>query len=378
MILGIYFNERNFKRLYNKKLEAKMNFLAEEAVKEEVQVLAFSPLNIDWIAKNINGLIYNALSKSWELTVYPFPDIIYDRATFLKNEKEVGGIVRERLSEECKIPFINNKSYFNKWETHEVLSMDSAIINYLPYTEKYCHPYQLLDILDKYNSVYIKDSGGRLGKNIFKLQKADGGLYILSYQISGTKYSDKLTLQEVHSKFAAERLLGKNIIIQQGIDVAFLDLHPFDVRILAQKNELTNWEVVDKSIRIASPGSIVTNISSGGKVEKFDSVIPLLFSNSAFLSDQVDILVIRVCEALERKYGMLGELGIDAAIDKSGRVWLIEVNGKPAKLCIYHSSNLELINRSCRNIVRYSKLLFKQRNEKEILCGGSGNCGNEV
>jgi glutathione synthase/RimK-type ligase-like ATP-grasp enzyme len=378
MILGVYFNQRNFKRLYKRKLEAKMNFLAEEAIKEEVQVLVFSPLSIDWLNKNINGLIYNAVSKNWELTVYPFPDIIYDRATFPEEQKEIGGFVREYLNKECKLPFINSKSYFNKWETHEVLSSDSEIIKYLPDTVKYYHPCQLIDLLDKYNSVYLKDSGGRLGKNIFKLQKAEDGFYILSYQNSGTKYSDKLTLQEIHNKFAADKLLGRNIIIQQGIDVALLEEHPFDVRILAQKNEWEHWEVVDKSARVAVPGSIVTNVSSGGEVKEFERVIPLLFSNSTSISAEVDMLIIKICETLEKKYGMLGELGIDVAIDKSGKVWLIEVNGKPAKLCIYHSGNLELINRTCRNIVRYSKMLLKQKNEREITCGGLEDSGNEV
>lgn len=362
MILGVYFNQKNFKRLYKRKLEAKMNFLAEEAIREEVQVLVFSPLSIDWISKNIHGLTYNAVSKDWELTVYPFPDIIYDRATFPEKEKEIGRFARERLSEEYKLPFINSKSYFNKWETHEVLSKNSAIIKYLPDTARYSHSYQLLDFLDKYNSVYIKDSGGKLGKNIFELQKAEHGLYNLSYQEHENKYSDKLTLQEIHNKLEANKLLGMNVLIQQGIDIAVLNGHPFDLRILAQKNESGNWEVVDKSVRVAVPGSIVTNISSGGEVKKFNEVIPLLFLNSSSISSEVDVLVITVCKALEKKYGGLGELGIDIAIDKGGKVWLLEVNGKPAKLCIYHSGNIELINRSCRNIVRYSKMLFKQVN----------------
>lgn len=369
MILGIYFNQRNFKRLHEGKLDAKMNALAEEAFKEDVKLLVFSPLSIDWISKNIHGLTYNAVSKSWELIVSPFPDIIYDRATFPEKEKEIGGFIREHLSHEYKLPLINSKSYFNKWETHEVLSKNSAIIRYLPDTEKYYHPQQITDFLNKYSSVYIKDSGGRLGKNIFKLQKAPDGLYILSYQTSRSRHTDKLTLQQVHNKLAEDKLSGKNIIIQQGIDVALLNKHPFDVRILVQKNESGNWEVVDKSIRAAAPGSIVTNISSGGEVKKFNEVIPLIFSDPSSISSEVDILVITVCKALEEEYGRLGELGIDIAIDKKGKVWLLEVNGKPAKLCIYHSCDQELINRSCSNIIKYSKA---------IICGVLNNDGRKI
>lgn len=369
MILGIYFNQRNFKRLQAGKLDAKMNSLAEEAFKEDVKLLVFSPLTIDWISKNIHGLTYDIVNKRWDLAVCPFPDIIYDRATFPEKEKEIGGFIREHLSHEYKLPFINSKSYFNKWETHEVLSKNSAIIKYLPDTAKYYHPHQITDFLNKYSSVYIKDSGGRLGKNIYKLQKAPDELYILSYQTSRNRYSNRLTLEQVHNKLASGKLSGKNIIIQQGIDVALVDKHPFDVRILAQKNESESWEVVDKSIRAAAPGSVVTNVSSGGEIKSFDKIIPSLFSKSSSISSEVDILVITVCKALEEQYGRLGELGIDIAIDKSGKVWLLEVNGKPAKLCIYHSCNPELINRSCRNIIKYSKT---------IICGVLDNDGRKI
>jgi glutathione synthase/RimK-type ligase-like ATP-grasp enzyme len=370
MILGVYFNQKNFRRLYKKILEAKMNYLAEEAIKEDVQVLVFSPFSIDWITKNMNGLMYNSISKIWELVVCPFPDIIYDRATFPEKEKKIGRFVRENLYTKYQIPFINNKSCFNKLETHLVLSNSSEIIKHLPDTTKYFHPCQLISFLEKYNSVYIKDSGGKLGKNIFKVQRSEDGFYILSHQSSDSKYSYKLTLQEIHDRLDAYKRLGRNLIIQQGIEVALLDQHPFDVRVLAQKNGLKQWELVDKSIRVAAPGSIVTNISNGGGVKRFDEVIPALFSNSISIASEIEFLVIAVCEALEKKYGSLGELGIDIAIGKDGKVWLLEVNGKPAKLCIYHSGNVELIHRSCINIIKYSKELFKPMNESDILCRG--------
>jgi glutathione synthase/RimK-type ligase-like ATP-grasp enzyme len=378
MILGVYFNEKNFQRLTKGKLEYKMNCLAEEAIKEEIQMLVFSPLKIDWMNKNVDGLIYNHISKKWEAAVYPFPNVIYDRATFLEKEKEIGYFVRERLNKEYKIPFVNSKSYFNKWETHEVLSYDKLVSKYLPDTIRYYHPCQIIDLLDKYTSVYIKDSAGKLGKNIFKLSKDNDELYIVSYQNIGNKYSFKLSLEEFHTKFIANKLLGRNIIIQQGIDIAVLNEHPFDIRILAQKKEVDMWEVVDKSIRVASPGSIVTNISSGGEVKNFNEVIPLIFRSSTSISSAIDALAVNVCEALEKKYGTLGELGIDVALDKNGNAWLLEVNGKPAKLCIYNSGNIELINRSCRNIARYSKSLFKQMNEREIISGGLENGGSKI
>lgn len=369
MILGVYFSQKNLKRLSRGSLEFKMNFLAEEALKEGVQILVFSPESIDWFSKTINGLAYNETVKKWEEVVCPFPNVIYDRGTFPAEEKELGKYVRDRFYRECKIPFVNSKSFFNKWETHEVLSKYSSIRKYLPETVRYFHPSQIIELLAKYNSIYIKDSGGKLGKNIFKLQKAGNGFYTLSYQSEGNKYSDKVTLQQVHKRFLADKSSGRTIIIQQGINVAALNDHPFDVRILAQKNDRAVWEVVDKSIRVASPGSVVTNISSGGEVRKFNDVIPLLFSNTAAISAEIDIVTVKVCKALEKRYGKLGELGVDIAIDNKGKVWIIEVNGKPAKLCIYHSGDISLINKTCHNIISYSKELFKQINNEKLWTG---------
>jgi glutathione synthase/RimK-type ligase-like ATP-grasp enzyme len=363
MILGVYFNNRNFKRLIKGSLDFKMSSLAKSAAKEGVQILVFSPFCLDWHSERINGLTFSTENNKWESTECTFPFIIYDRATFTDKEKEIGNFVRQRLNKDYKISFVNSKSYFNKWETHKVLSKSPNILGYLPETARYVHPSQIVDFLNKYASVYMKDSAGRLGKNIFKLQKTENSLYTLNYQIDGLTHSDKLPLEKIHSFLMDNKFVEKNIIIQQGIDVAKIDNHPFDIRILAQKKDIDNWEVVDKSLRVASPGSIVTNISSGGEVRKFNAVIPLLFSDSSLISKDINTLSINVCKALEKKYGKLGELGIDMAIDKTGKIWIIEVNGKPAKLCVFHSGDLELIDRSCRNIIIYSKQLYKLRNE---------------
>lgn len=366
MILGIYVNNRNLKRLYNGELQWKMNFLAEEAAKQSVQLIVFSLSCVDWHINKINGLAYNSDKRIWNMGIFPFPDVIYDRATFTDKEKKAGKFVRDRFAKEYTIPFLNTKSYFNKLETHEVLSKSPIIVQYLPKTSKYNHPFQIVEFLDRYSSVYVKDSAGKLGKNIYKIQRASDELYYLKYQVNKKNQTDKLTLQEIDRIITRDKLHGKNIIIQQGIDVALLDNHPFDIRCLVQKNGLMNWEVTDKSIRLAAPGSVVTNVSSGGEVKQFNEIVPLLFSNSIDISNEIDTLLIKVCSYLEKTYGSLGELGIDIAIDYTGRIWLIEVNGKPAKLCIYHSGNIELINKACNNIISYSKRLYEKLTETKF------------
>lgn len=358
MILGMFFDRRYFKRICKGELQWKIVHFSEACARENVDILVFSPESVDWYDKKINGLTYNASSKLWNMNVYPFPDLIYDRATFTEKDKSIGKFVRERFIKDYNIPFLNTKSYFNKWETHNILSKEPMFHKHLPKTQKYVHPFQISEFLSIYKSIYIKDSSGKLGKNIFKIQKADNGLYCVKYLTNKENHSDVLPLEKVHIMLTSDKMTGRKIIIQQGIELARLNDCPFDIRCLVQKNRSMNWEVVDKSIRLALPESIVTNVSSGGQIKRFSEVVPLIFLNFIDISNEIDSLIIAASNYLERTYGTLGELGIDIALDSSGRIWLIEINGKPSKLCIYYSGNQELINKTCTNIVSYSKELL--------------------
>jgi D-alanine-D-alanine ligase-like ATP-grasp enzyme len=104
----------------------------------------------------------------------------------------------------------------------------------------------------------------------------------------------------------------------------------------------------------ASKESVVTNISAGGEARKFEEVIPQVFPGlEAFIERQINSMSNNICRCLEKKYGRLGELGIDAALDESGKLWLLEINGKPAKSCVHNSNSPELIHTAYSNIVKY-------------------------
>ncbi|NMA69039.1 MAG: YheC/YheD family protein, partial [Desulfitobacterium sp.] len=47
---------------------------------------------------------------------------------------------------------------------------------------------------------------------------------------------------------------------------------------------------------------------------------------------KIEFLAEMIGYAMEDKYGYLGELGIDLGIDVNGKVWVIEVNGRPLKV----------------------------------------------
>lgn len=358
MKIGVYFNRSTFNRIRQGQILNELKYLVQEGIPEGVEFFVFCPVGIEWWNKKINGIGYDIEEESWRPERFSFPNAIYDRATFPEKEKEIGHEVRKKLKQEYNIIFLNNKHFFNKWETHQTLSLSEQIRRYLPDTEIY-DQLMLEKFLNRYRTVYIKDSAGRLGHNIFKIRKENTGKYIAINQIRGEIYQSEFELEGLNDRIINGELAGKTIIIQQGIELAKLKDKPFDIRILVQKNGHGNWEVVDKSLRVASDSnSVVTNISAGGEVRSFGEIIPMLFPFIYMLIEQqINIMSISICHCLEERYGRLGELGIDAALDVEGRIWLLEVNGKPAKTCIHNSNNPELIHIAYSNIVKYFKYL---------------------
>jgi hypothetical protein len=367
MKIGVYFNRNTVNRIKSGAELSELRYLIQEAIPEGIEILVFSPDGISWWNKEINGLRYDIEKKQWVPGVFGFPDALYDRATFPEIEKKIGHEARKRLKEEYNIVFLNNKGYFNKWATHKTLILCPDLTSYLPSTEIYNSPSLLEEFLNRYRTVYVKDSAGKLGHNIFKVQKHYSGKYIVYTQENSKISHSILKLDSLYDRIANGKLKGKTIIIQQGIELARLQNKPFDIRILVQKNGYGKWQVVDKSIRVAaSKNSVVTNISAGGEAKRLEEVIPMVFPGlEGVIEKQLNIMSLNICGCLERKYGRLGELGIDAALDEQGRVWLLEVNGKPAKSCVHNSNNPELIHIAYSNIVKYFKYILSNNTQSK-------------
>lgn len=360
MLIGVYFNRAIFNQIRKGKILRELEYLVQEGTPEGVEFFVFCPRGIEWWNKKINGLGYNIDDGSWKIRKFDFPDGIYDRATFPEEEKEIGHEVRKILRKDHNIIFLNTKHYFDKWETHRILYPFPELREYLPETKLYNHQLILERMLNKYETVYIKDSAGKLGHNIFKVQGHGSKKYTIAHQKNSIVYHEMINSKELYSTIKTGELSGKIVIVQQGISMAKFQGKPFDIRILVQKNPFGKWELVDKSIRVAATdNSVVTNISSGGEVKSFKEVVPMIFPKlSRGIEKEIFNMSMNICRRLEERYGRLGELGIDAALDSNGRLWLFEINGKPAKSCIHSSNNPQLIHRAYSNLVKYFKYLI--------------------
>lgn len=365
MILGLFLAKKTYLRLSKGKIPPGIHLLAEEAVKECITLVALNTCSVDWWEKSVNGLYYIEKDNAWKPGTFSFPDVVYDRAALNNNQQQRAKLIRNRFKDIYNIPYINNRNSFGKWITYKTLMAYPEIRKYLPETYLYNHSCYLAMLLEKNQFAYIKASDDSMGKNIFKVQQTYPNVVVVYYREKGRNRSDTLTMEGLYGRLIQGKLKKKIVIIQQGINLACLNNNPFDIRLLVQKNHLGSWEIADKSVRLAPPGSIVTNVSSGAMVEKFEKVLPQVFPEKyTTLSQDMDQLALTVCSKLEKNFGNLGELSIDMAVDVDGSLWLIEVNSKPSKISVRRSKDKDLIQRAYSNPVKYAKYLYEVANNE--------------
>lgn len=319
-------------------LQAELIYLSEIGKKMIAEVFVFTPSCIDWPSHTTRGYQYKRTTEHsgiWMESRYPLPDVVYDRipSRAIEARKNIK-FTRQKLMKMEHMKYFN-PSFLNKWRVHKLLDENADLSCYLPQT-KQLDPENLLEMLERHKTVFIKPSNGSLGKGIVKAwKKRDTGMI---HGIHGSRRSRHIkvrSVQEFLNKIASVTQ-SKPYIVQEGIDLIKYQHSNFDIRIIFQKNGQGEWIISKKFVRVAAPKSSISNLSSGGRSERSVVVLRHIFQSNKSLIEEKNREMVRLCtmvaHTLEANSGKIfGELGLDIGIDKSGRLWLIEVNSKPRK-----------------------------------------------
>ncbi|MFZ7102548.1 MAG: YheC/YheD family protein [Peptococcaceae bacterium] len=306
------------------------------ALEKGILFYCFRLKKVDWENNSVEAYCLNPSDYNWVKKIVPVPRIIHDRGSY-PGLKTIASFPNKGNVQ--NIQWINTTRTFGKWETYQALKSLPKTLNYLPETTLFAAP-KLAEFLEKYKYVFIKGNYGRSGRQVYRVEKEDNAYLCKTggSVIKSRKFND---LEKLGSFL--HKTLGEYLILQQGILLAHIDDSPFDMRILVQKNINNNWIISALNFRIAKPGAIVTNFAAGARDVFTVPGERLLHPKLSW--EIITTFTLQTVQALENFFGNLGEIGLDVALDREGKLWLFEANSRPSSMA-YRDAQPE----ACRQI----------------------------
>lgn len=363
-LVGVFINSKKIGALSEGKTDRAYEIFNDAINSMHGICCFFSVGDIDWEKRLVKAMLIR--NKCWVSYIMPLPKVIYDRC-FGEYGRNRGVEFRKKLGSGYHV--INSIPKLGKWETIEALSKNPNLINLIPETVLYHSYMDAENALKSFKAVYLKPDKLYKGKGIYKLcSNTDHGYRLESRTEDENKeihLSNLERLDEILSLFSTK---GGGYVIQEEIHKASYRGNPFDFRLLYQKDWQGMWQPSGISVRMGAPGSIITSPRSGGAVEEFPNVLKEVFNEDITTKNGIYQRVVttgrEVAETIEREFGDCVELGLDMTIDVNGRIWIIEVNGKPMKVSIKWLNNPRMLMRCYKRPIEYAVYLtgFKSLN----------------
>ncbi|MEF3305215.1 YheC/YheD family protein [Paenibacillus sp. GYB003] len=214
----------------------------------------------------------------------------------------------------------------NKLAKYRILAKSRALRTALPKTRSFTKSH-FRSLLKRYRKVVVKPVGGSGGAGVMSVS-AKGRTYKVHY---GKKKRTIAGLSAVYS-YIKRKSKGVSCIVQRKIALARVNGRPFDARVMVQRSKRSGWVVTGKLAKIAGAGYMITNIKrSKGKV------VPLRVAlrksgiggkAAGRIGRRMDRIALRAARQLRSRY-RIRKVGLDAGIDRNGKVWIIEANFRP-------------------------------------------------
>ncbi|RFU60468.1 YheC/YheD family endospore coat-associated protein [Peribacillus glennii] len=305
--------------------------VAEKSRSRGGRAVFFTLEQINEESDNIEGWIYN--NQKWSQSVFPTPYCVHNRISSRRQESKVATQMKINLLKQRGVFFYNDK-FLDKWEIVQQLKNMQNETVFFPYTRLYKGPDSLYEMAGRYPELYVKPTGGSLGKGIMRIKRY-GNSYICQFQKNGETITKKYESIIQLGRMLHARIGSRTYVIQQGIELIKHNGSIIDFRALVQKNMYGKWTITSIVGRRGPEQSIVSNVSTGGTILGLRAALES--SDAPWLP--VDRIVsvmknkaLKFAELFENgAAGNYAELGIDFAVDRTGRVWVLEINSKPSK-----------------------------------------------
>jgi hypothetical protein len=146
----------------------------------------------------------------------------------------------------------------------------------------------------------------------------------------------------------------KNFIIQKAILLPKNNGKKIDLRAEMQRNGNGDLIISGISVREGVPGSPITTHARSYRINDFFTHFDCAGLHNSVLERNFREFLFRTYSAVEAGYGIIGEMGIDFALDTEGKLWFIECNSQPTKVSLLKAYDDETVRQVYVNTLAYA------------------------
>lgn len=331
--IGVFASFNNPKDFYSKE---RLNAMLQESQKQNTELIFFTSRDVDFDKREISADIYK--DDKWEKITTSFPDVVNNNSAGKRSH------IDRKLRRE--IPFT---SFYvgNKF------TLPKRIVQYRKYAEllvpfKVCkNESEIHQFIEKYNKVVFKAISGNRGEDIYFVTKKNSRYLVLEHK------KERIYNRSAFDNWLETIILAEknSYIIQRYVHTRTKNDEPYHIRAHVQKNGNGEWVLTHIYPRVGNKKSNLSNVATDGRVEDLHTFMIDEYGDEGEKYEQ-DILrlSLELAHHLDKLHGLvLNELGIDLAIDETGRYWMHEANNGPQTA--YHEEKRAV------NTIAYAKYL---------------------
>jgi hypothetical protein len=337
----------------------------QAASEESVQIGIFEPRAL---VDTLHPYGYVFDGNHLAIRSFSYPQVIYDRcySSMAGFDKELSSL-KNYIEKRRKIPFLNplsaadtmtdKRDFGNLMDRLNIPSPEVILDGVNNSAEIWNH-------VHKCGNLILKPRYGRMGRGIIRLKWESAHAYV-HYQNQEFRLDNQWQLAGFVCHIYRQLDVDLNdVILQKCINIyKYNDLY-FDIRMLVQRIKGDSDPfVTGEAVRVAPNLGSVPNLDQGGFVIPLDVMVRKIFrtqilgteqhrlnkiigteqQNTKGIDDDHDIKIESIKELLystaigaylkmERRFGLIGEIGMDLLIDVENKIWVIEMNSKPGRI----------------------------------------------
>jgi len=321
---------------------------------------AFTPRDVNWDQNTVFGYFANENGGWTRKTV----DVVYNRLASRSADVSYGMEQLKQRFLRRNIP-VFNWSFYSKWDVYRMLEDEADAYKHVPESTINPTPERLKEMLQRHKFLYLKPTGGSLGKGIYRITYSPGKGYFARFRRNG-----KNVLLRFQKFPSLMRMLGagsgrmRNYVAQQGIRLVEIDGCPIDFRFHLVRNNANDWVVAGVGAKMAGRGSVTTHIKNGGTLMTPQQALGRVFGDRASdVLQRMKDVSIKLADAIQdNSRHHVGELGFDLGVDQSENIWMFEANSKPGRSIYKHPAlkdegreTLSLVFQHCLYLAKFRK-----------------------